>query len=240
MNKVMPLIRKEIRYYANSAVAYVVGVFFLVISSVVFFSANHFVAKDQATLRDYFGFMPFLFALIVPALTMRSWAEEHRQGTLEILFTLPFSEWKLVLGKFLAPFGLVVLLMLLTLPVPLSVLPLGHFDIGEIAAEYIGMLLLAAASIAIGIWVSSLTRNQVTAFLVTAASLLVLTLINQLATLTALPGWLADIVNYLSMSYHIDSFVKGLLDSRDLLYFVGLTGLFLFLNERSLVLRKWR
>jgi len=240
MNKVMPLIRKELRYYANSAVAYVVGVVFLVISAVVFFSANHFVAKDQATLRDYFGFMPFLFTVIVPALTMRSWAEEQRQGTLEILFTLPYSEWKLVLGKFLAPFFLTAFLLALTLPVPLSVLPLGHFDIGVIVTEYIGMLLLLAASIAIGIWISSLTRNQVTAFLVTAAALLVLTLVNQLATLTALPGWLAGAINYLSLSYHVDSFVKGLLDSRDLLYFLGLTSLFLFLNERSLVLRKWR
>jgi ABC-2 type transport system permease protein len=240
MNKVMPLVKKEMRYYANSAIAYVVGVFFLVITAVVFFSAQHFVAKDQATLRDYFAFMPFLLTIIIPALTMRSWAEEHRQGTLEILMTLPYSEWKLVIGKFLAPFILVALLFLLTVPVPLSVLPLGHFDLGVIVTEYIGMLLLSSASIAIGIWISSLTRNQVTAFLVTAASLLVLTLINQLATMTALPGILADIINYLSLSYHIDSFIKGLLDSRDIVYFLGLTFVFLFLNERSLVLRKWR
>jgi ABC-2 type transport system permease protein len=240
MNEIMPLIRKEMRYFANSAIAYVAGVFFLVITSVVFFSAQHFIARDQATLREYFAFMPFMLTLIVPALTMRSWAEEHRQGTLELLLTLPYSEWKLVAGKFLAPFLLVVLLFLLTVPVPLSVLPLGHFDIGVIVTEYLGMLLLSAASIAFGVWISSLTRNQVTAFLVTAACLFGLTMANQLASLSAVPGFVADLINYLSLSYHIDSFIKGLLDSRDIIYFLGLTFLFLFLNERSLVLRKWR
>ena len=240
MNKVLPLIKKEMRYYANSAVAYVLGVIFLVLTSAIFFGSNHFVARDQASLRDYFGFMPFLLTLIVPALTMRSWAEEHRQGTLELLMTLPYTEWKLVIGKFLAPFILISFLFVLTIPVPLSVLPLGHFDLGVIITQYVGILMLASSSIAIGIWISSLTRNQVTAFLISAATLLVLTMINQLATMSALPGLLADIINYLSLSYHIDSFIKGLLESRDIIYFLSLTFLFLFLNERSLVLRKWR
>jgi len=239
MSKIIPLIRKELRYYANSAVAWILAVFFLTTSSVVFFAGQHFIAQNIASLRSYFSFFPFLMILVLPALTMRSWAEEQRQGTLEILLTLPIPEWKLVIGKFLAPLLLFLILLAITFIVPISVLPFGNFDIGVIAAEYLGIICLSASSLAIGLWVSSLSSSQVTAYLLSVAILLVFTLVGQVTTLSALPGWLADTINYVSFSWHIAGFIKGIIDSRDLLYFLLVTIWFLFLNERSLVLRKW-
>lgn len=239
MSELIALIRKELRYYVNSAVAWILAVFFLVASSVIFFGGQHFIAQNMASLRAYFSFFPFLMILVLPALTMRSWAEEQRQGTLEILLTLPIPEWKLVAGKFWAPMLLFLSLLAATFFVPLTVLPFGIFDFGVIVAEYLGIICLAASSIAIGLWVSSLSSSQVSAYLLTVAILLTFTLIGQVTTLSALPSWLADAINYVSFSWHIAGFIKGLIDSRDFFYFAAVTLWFLFLNERSLVLRKW-
>ena len=239
MTDILPLVYKELRYYADSAIAWILGVLFLAVSSVVFFSGQHFIARDEASLRAYFSFFPFLMMLVLPALTMRSWAEEQRQGTLELLLSLPLPEWKLVFGKFLSPMLLFLILLIITMFVPLTVLPFGNFDIGIIVTEYLGLFFLASTTIAIGLWISSLTMNQVSAYLLSVSLLLALTIVNQVATLSAMPVWLADTINYLSFSWHVESFIKGLIDSRDIAYFLGLTLLFLFLNERHLTLRKW-
>ncbi len=240
MSKVLILVKKELQFYGNSAVAYVVGLMFLLISSVYLFNIRQFVAQDQASLRAYFSIFPFLFSFIIPALTMRTWAEEQRNGTLEVLLTLPFKEIQLVLGKFLALVVLFGGLLVLTLPVPIMVSFLGHFDFGVIAGEYLGMFLLGMAEIALGIYISSLSKNQVVAFLLTTAIALVLTLIDQIGRFTELPGFVVLLLQYLSFGYHSESFIKGIVDSRDLVFFLTITAFFLFLNERQLVLKKWR
>lgn len=238
MKKIHSLFMKELRYYLNSAVIYVIGVVFLILSAVIF-NYPQFAARDQANLRAYFGVFPLLFTVFIPALTMRIWSEEQRQGTQELLFTLPFAEWQLVLGKFLAPLVIVTALLVLTLPVPVSVSILGNVDLGVLLGEYWGMFVLGAAEISLGMFISSLTKNQIVSFLVSVSLLLGLTLIEYIPREINLPDALSWFLQYISLGYHSQGFIKGVFDSRDLLYYGIFVAFFLFLNERSLVLRKW-
>jgi ABC-2 type transport system permease protein len=239
MKLIMSIVRKEMRSYFNSPIAYIVIVFFLVFTAVWLFYVGQFVAQDTASLRAYFAIMPIVFVGLIPALTMRSWAEEARLGTNEILLTLPYRETEVVLGKFFAAYGLLLLVILLTVFVPLSVAPLGNFERGEILGEYLGIALLGAAATAIGLFVSSVTRNQISAFILSAVAILFLTLIGQLTAVVDLPSWLASVVNYVSLQFHVQSFIKGVIDTRDLVYFVAITAGFLYLNVKALVFRKW-
>lgn len=239
MRRTLSIARKEMRSYFNSPIAYIVIVFFLVFTAVWFFYVAQFTLQDTATLRAYFGIMPIVFIGLIPALTMRSWAEESKLGTDEILLTLPYRETELVLGKFVAAFSLLLLALLLTIFVPISVLPLGSFERGEIAGEYLGIALLGAAATSIGLFVSSVARNQISAFIVSAVALLFLTLISQLNAVVDLPGWLAAVINYISLQFHVQSFIRGIVDTRDLVYYIVITVLFLYLNTKTLVFRKW-
>jgi ABC-2 type transport system permease protein len=237
---VLRIARKELRSYFNSPVAYIVVVFFLVFTSTWLFYVNQFVAADVASLRSYFAIMPVIFIGLVPALTMRSWAEETKLGTDEILLTLPLTESELVAGKFLGAFSLLLLALALTVPVPLTLAPLGNFERGEIIGEYLGTALLGGAATAIGLFVSSVTRNQISAFILGAVVLIFLTLVNQVNVVMDLPGWLASVINYVSLRFHVQSFIRGVFDTRDLVYFVAITFLSLYLNVKVLVFRRWR
>jgi gliding motility-associated transport system permease protein len=239
LKSILSVVRKEMRSYFNSPIAYIVIVFFLVFTATWLFYVARFVAQDIASLRAYFGIMPLVFVGLVPALTMRSWAEESKLGTEEILLTLPYRESELVLGKFFGAYGLLVLVILLTVFVPFSVTSLGNFERGEIFGEYLGILLLGAAATSIGLFVSSVTKNQISAFILSAVALLFLTLINQVNAVVDLPTWLASVINYVSLQFHIQSFIRGVIDTRDVVYFLAITVLFLYLNVKTLVFRKW-
>jgi len=240
MKRVLSVVRREMRSYFNSPIAYIVIVAFLVFCSAWLFYVTRFAAQDVASLRSYFGIMPVVFIALVPALTMRSWAEEFKLGTEEILMTLPYRESELVIGKYLSALGLLVLTLVLTVFVPLSVGPLGDFEPGEIVGEYLGIALLGSAAVAIGLFVSSISRNQISAFIFSAVALLVITLVSQLNAVVNLPGWLAAVINYVSLQFHVQSFIRGVIDTRDLGYFAFVTALFLYLNTKTLVLRKWK
>ena len=235
----LALARKELYTYSISPAIYGIALFFLLFTSIWLFNFQNFFAKDQASLRAYFAAFPLVFILVIPGITMKAWAEERKLGSIELLLTMPFSEWDLVLGKFFAAFGAVLAMLVLTLPVPLSLLPLGRFDGGVIVSEYAGALLLAAAAVSLGLLLSSLSKNQVAAFLGSAAVLLVIMLINQIPFSAAVPLWITSVINFISLSFHFESFSKGLLDSRDLLFFIISTFLFLYLNTRVLLFRKW-
>ena len=240
MKPTLTLFRKELATYFNSPIAYIVVVFFLVFTSVWFFYIQQFVAQDLASLRNYFAIFPIVFIILLPAVTMRSWAEENKIGTVELLLTLPFLEGQTVAGKFLGAVALLGLTLVLTVPVPLTISPLGDFATGQIIGQYIGVLVLGSAGIAIGLFISSLSRNQITAFILSAVVLLFLTLVNQVNFIVDLPEWSASVFNYLSLDYHFSSFEKGLIDTRDLIFYLALTALFLYLNTKVLVFRKWR
>ncbi|MGA2974838.1 MAG: ABC transporter permease [Spirochaetia bacterium] len=230
--------RRELRSAFNSPIAYIVAVAYLVFTSVWIFFLNQFFARNEASLRLYFGIVPIVFVFLVPALTMRSWAEERRMGTLEVLLTLPFREREVVLGKFLGSFGLLLAVILLSLPLPVSLSRLGDFDWGQIAGQYLGVLFIGAAGVSVGLFVSALSTNQVAAFILTGLALLALTLAGQLPAVASLPGWLSEVLRFLSFGSHYDSFDRGMLDSRDVLYFLLAVVLFLYLNIRVLVGRK--
>lgn len=236
----VPIVRKELRSYFNSPIAYVVTVAFLVFASVWFLYLNQFLFQNVASLRGYFSMVPVIFVVVIPALSMRAWAEERRLGTLEVLFTLPYRDWELVAGKFLAALLLILLIEVLTIPLPLTLSPLGDFQFGQILGEYLGMFLLGAAAMAVGQFISSLATNQITAFIGGVVALLFITLVSSVNALADLPGWLAAALNWISFTSHFSSFDMGLLDSRDLLYFVIVAGLFQYLTVRSLARRRSR
>jgi ABC-2 type transport system permease protein len=234
-----PVIRKELKSYFNSPIAYVVVVTFLVFSSIWVFYLQSFFAANTASLRGYFSVIPIVFIIVMPAITMRSWAEEKKLGTLEVLLTLPFRESTLVLGKFIAAMVLLVIMVGLTLPIPLLASRFGAFDWGEIFGQYLGVILIGAAGISVGLFVSSLTTNQISAFLVSLFVLLVLTLIAQVNVVLATPAWAAGVFNFVSLGQHFTNFQRGLIDTRDLAYYVVVSGLFLYLNIKTLVFKKW-
>jgi len=234
------LARKEINQYLNAPAFYGAAVFFLVFCSVWLFFFQQYFTTDQATLRPYFGIFPLAYILVIPVITMKSWAEERKTGTVELLLTMPFTEWDLVLGKFFAALGVLSVILILTLPLPLSLLSLGSFDAGTIFCEYLGAFLLGASATALGLLLSCLSKNQAGAFLGGAVALMAVMLVNQLTFSLNLPQWLARFINFFSLTYHFESFTKGLIDSRDFAYFVISACLFLYLNTKVILFRKWR
>jgi ABC-2 type transport system permease protein len=239
-HKALALARKELFSHSNSPAFYGIAVFFLLFSSIWLFYIQRYFAQDLASLRVYFAAFPLVFILVVPVITMKSWAEERKLGSVELLLTMPFSEWELVFGKYLSSLGVLAFIILLTIPLPLSLLPLGHFDGGVIVTEYIGSFFLGSAAIALGLFLSALSKNQAGAFLGSAVVLMAVMLIQQITFSFDLPAWLASGINFISLGFHFESFSKGLIDSRDLVFFIVATVLFLFLNTRVILYRKWR
>lgn len=239
MRNIKAVMVRELRSQFNSPVAYVVIIFFLVFTSVWLFYVQQFFAQNIASLRDYFAIFPTVFILVLPATTMRSWAEERKLGTDELLLTFPIKDSELVIGKFLASLTLLVIVLALTIPVWLSVNPFGYFEKGQIASEYLGVFLLGGAGLSIGVLISALSTNQITAFLVTAFALLVLTFVGEIPKFLPMPDWVAGTLNYLSIDGHFESFRKGLLDSRDVLYFLLIWMVCLYSNVKVIVLSKW-
>ena len=245
MNKYIPyraliLARKEFIQYLNAPAFYGAVLFFLLFCSIFLFYFQQFFTQDQASLRSYFAIFPIVFILVIPVITMKSWAEERKTGTVELLLTMPFTEWDLVLGKFFAALGILTAMLLLTVPLPLTLGILGNFDAGTIFCEYFGAFLLGASAISLGLLLSCLSKNQAGAFLGSAVVLMAVMLINQITMSTNLPHWLARSINFISLSFHFDSFSKGLIDTRDLMFFVLSTALFLFINTRVILFRKWK
>jgi ABC-2 type transport system permease protein len=234
------LARKELYSFAISPAFYGIALFFLLFTSIWFFYMQTFFSRDVASLRSYFSAFPLVFAVVIPALTMKSWAEERKIGSYELLLTMPFSEWGLVFAKFLATAGAILAFLVLTIPLPLSLAPIGRFDAGVIFCEYFGALLLGLSSAAVGLFMSSLSKNQAGAFLASAAVLLVMMFINQIPLVSAVSGPVNAFIFFISLSNHFESFSKGLLDSRDLLFFLTACVLFLTLNTQVLLFRKWR
>jgi ABC-2 type transport system permease protein len=239
MNSVLAVARRELRSAFNSPVAYAVILGFLLFTGINLYFFNGFYAVGQADLRAYFTAMPLVLSFLVPALTMRSWAEERRLGTYELLLTLPFTEAQLVLGKFLSSFALAAAALALTIPVPLAASLMGSFDAGVLATQYLGVLLEAAAAVAIGEWISSLTKNQVTSFVVSVFALIVFVRLDGIGSFLGAGGAAASVLNWFSLSFHYDSFSRGVVDSRDLAYYLSSAVLFLYLSSWGLTRRKW-
>ncbi len=238
-SRIIALARKELYSYLYAPAFYGAAVFFLAFSSVWLFFIQRYFTMNVATLRPYFGAFPVVFILVIPVLTMKSWAEERKTGSIELLLTMPFSEWELVLGKFFSAFCLLVMMLALTIPLPLCLTSLGEFDWGVIACEYIGVVLMGASAVALGLLLSSLSKNQAGSFLGSAVAMMAVMLINNLTFSMNLPFWLTEFINFISLSFHFESFSKGLLDSRDIIYFLASAVLFLFITTRVILFRRW-
>ncbi len=240
MTSVGAVIKKEVRTYLNSPIAYIAALFFILVCAVWFYFIQQFLARNIASMRSYFSIVPIIFIVLIPALTMRIWAEERKLKTEEILLTLPIKDWQIVIGKYLSIFLFVLGVMVLTIPIPLTLGRMGDFEVGAIIGEYAGTLLLAGAGIAVGQFISSVSKNQISAFIFSVLALVFITLVGRMNAIMDLPRWLSDFVKFLSMDHHFTSFEKGLLDTRDIAYFVLMTAFFLFLNIKVLVFRKWK
>ena len=191
-------------------------------------------------MRGFFGLMPWIFLFFIPAVTMKLWAEEKKIGTIEILMTLPIRDYEVVIGKFLACFALLTVTILLTLVVPFSVMYLGNPDVGTLIAGYIGLLLMGGAYIAIGFFASTLTENQIVAFIIGIVVCLTLLLIGEDIVLFKTPNWLFPIFSYLGLGAHYSSILRGVLDSRDIIYYLSVIAFFLYLSTLAVESRKWR
>jgi ABC-2 type transport system permease protein len=235
LSNILPIYRRELRSYFNSPVAYVVILVFLIIIG-WFFTSNLFV-MNVASLRVVFELVPIVFLFFVPAVTMRLIAEERKSGTIELLTTKPVGDGEIILGKFLAAWTLLAAALLPTLIYAITVTMLGNLDMGPVLAGYLGLLLMGGVYIAIGIFASSLTDNQIVAFILSFLIVFVLFMLDKV--LLYVPEGLASTLEFLSIDFHFSNIARGVIDSRDVIYFGSLLGFSLLLATVSLERRKW-
>ena len=253
--RVWPIFKKEMRLYFTSPVAYVVVTIFLLIAGYFFYSIfafftlasmqsamNPAMARDlnvtDSVMRPLFSNVSVILLLLLPLLTMRLFAEERRSGTIELLLTFPVRDGAVLIGKYLAAFALYAVMLGLTVLYPGIVAYFARLETGPVFTGYLGLLLMGAAFIAVGIFTSSLTENQIVAAITTFGTLLIFWIL----------GWSADyaggavgrVLQHLSILEHNESFAKGVLDTKDIIYYLNFTILALFLALRSLEARRWK
>ena len=238
MNKILTITKKELNSYFNSPLGYIVVSVFLIISGWLFIQT--FFVIGQASLRSFFNLLPVLFMFIIPAITMSSWSEEKRSGTIEVLMTFPISAIKVVIAKFFSNFVFLLIMLALTIAIPIMVTNLGAPDSGIIWAGYIGALLLGSAYIAIGLWISSITKNQIISFLVTAAIIFIFYMVGNSLILDTMPNSVAAVGKFLSFSTHFNSILRGVISLSDIFYYISVIIFFLFLNARAISLKNWK
>ncbi|MBW2430517.1 MAG: ABC transporter permease subunit [Deltaproteobacteria bacterium] len=233
MRQAIQIFRKDFRSYFVSPIAYIVIAIFLLVTGWFFFAT--FFLFGQANLRNFFSLLPIIFSFVIPAITMRLISEQLNIGSYEILMTMPVTFSGVVIGKFLAALAFVAAMLIPTLSYPFTVSLLGQLDWGPVVGGYIGAILLGAAFCAIGLFASALTRNQIIAFIVGMAICFILTLLDKM--LFFLPRSLLGVLAYLGADFHFQNISKGIIDSRDVIYFlsiifVGLYAGYLALREK--------
>jgi ABC-2 type transport system permease protein len=234
MKQVTHILNKEFKDYFVSPIAYIVISIFLLVTGWFFFST--FFLYNQANLRQFFSLLPLIFAFVIPAITMRLFAEELNVGSYEILLTMPVSFLDVILGKLLAGVAMVAAMLVPTLAYAVTVAFLGQLDWGPVAGGYIGAVLLGAAYTSIGLFASSLTRNQIIAFIIGMTICFTLTLIDKM--LFFFPRELLGVIGYLGADFHFQNIARGVIDSRDIIYFlivifISLFGAHLAMQEKE-------
>jgi len=237
MQNITAIFKKEFKTFFLSPIAYVFITVYLITTTFLFFQG--FFLINQADMRGYFDLLPWVFLFFIPAITMRSWAEEKKVKTLELLLTWPVSDFEVVMGKFLASFALLSIVVLLSITIPISIAIIGHPDAGQIVGQYLGALLMGAAYLAIGLWISSLTENQIIAFIIGVVVIFVLFIISTPFIQMRLPAFISPLFTFVGLGSHFESINRGVIDSRDIIYYLSVIGFFLFLNVCSLGSRKW-
>ena len=242
MNPVLIIFRRELRSYFATPLAYIFIIIFLVLAGVFTFQIGGFFERGQADLSSFFRWHPWLYLMLIPAISMRVWAEERNSGSIELLMTLPVTLWQAVLGKFLAAWVFAGIALLLTFPVWITVNYLGSPDNGAILAGYIGSWLMAGGFLAIGTCLSAAARNQVIAFITAALVCFVFLLAGFPFVLGfvrgILPQPIVEAIASLSFFTHFDAISKGVIDLRDLVYFIALIGFWLTATALVLDMQK--
>ena len=242
MSPVAAIFKRELASYFATPVAYVFIVIFLVLAGAFTFYLGGFYERGQADLQPFFSFHPWLYLFLVPAVAMRLWSEERKSGTIELLLSLPVTMWQAVAGKFLAAWAFLGIALALTFPIWITVNYLGDPDNGVIVAGYLGSFLMAGAFLAIGACLSAATRNQVIAFILTAAVCFVLLLAGFPLVLdfvrAVAPQVVVDAIANLSFLTHFAAITKGVIDLRDVLFFLLTIGFWLYASAIVIDLKK--
>ena len=242
MATTLAIFRREPRGYFSTPLAYVFIVIFLFLTGIFTFYMGSFFNRGQADLKPFFNFHPWLYLFLVPAIAMRLWAEERKSGAIELLLTLPLSLWSTVVGKFMAAWVFIIIALSLTFPMWLTVSYLGQPDHGVIIASYLGSILMAGGYLAIGACISAATKNQVIAFVISVVVCFLFTVSGSPIVLDFFAAWapqpLLDAVASFSFLTHFNAIQNGVIDLRDLVYFISLILLWLFANLLIVDLKK--
>lgn len=242
MNRTLIIMKRELRAYFATPVAYVFIVIFLLLTGVFTFYIGGLYERNQADLEPFFRFHPWLYMLLIPAISMRLWSEERKAGTLELLMTLPISLLEAVIGKYLAAWLFTAIALALTFPMWITINYLGDPDNTVIAAGYLGSLLLAGACLAIGSCISALTKNQVVAFVISFVICFGFNLAGFPIVLDIFGSWapqaIVDVVSSFSFLTHFDSILKGVVDIRDIVFFGSFIAFFLYANVLAIEAKK--
>ena len=242
MRNIFILVKRELRSYFQTPIAYIFLITFLFLNGLFTFYIGNFFTRAQADLIVFFSFHPWLYMVCIPALTMRTWAEERKTGTIELLFTLPITSFEAVISKFLAAWLFIIIALVLTVPIWLSVNYLGSPDNGVIFASYLGSILMAGAFLAIGVCISAFTKNQVVAFVLTLVICLLFNISGFSLVLDGLTNWLPSklvaTINSFSFLANFDAITKGLIEFTSIVYFCTIICCGLFANMIVIEIKK--
>ncbi len=238
MRQIWTIAKRELHSFFDSLMAYIMLIAFLGFSGFFtwLFGADVFFVK-QASLQSFFGIAYWTLFFFIPALTMRQFAEENRAGTIELLMTKPVSDWQVVIGKFLSTLVLIVIALLLTIPYYITVANLGPIDHGAVLTGYLGLILMSAAYVAIGIFTSSFTSNQIVSYLLALFIGIFFQIIFSMLA-SSFSGFIGQALNFLSVSSHFDSISRGVIDSKDLIFFFSLIFFGLILTEANIARKR--
>ncbi len=237
MRNIIAIYQKELKYYFNSPMAYIFLVIFAIVNG--YFFTNTFFLFNQSNMRALFNIVPLVYLFFIPAVTMGLIAREKNVGTIEIIHTMPIKDSEFILGKFFAAFSLILIGLAITLIHFFTLVSVGlNIDYGAVFTGYLGLALVGAVYASVGTFSSSVTDNQVVAFIIGLFIILVFFLMDKL--LIFVPISLAGIIQFLSVEYHFSNISRGVVDSRNLIYFFSVIGFFLVMTVRTLEIRKWR
>jgi ABC-2 type transport system permease protein len=242
MSNTKAIVKRELSGYFGSPVAYVFIVIFLLLSGFFTFSVSHFYEEGQADLRAFFQWLPWIFLFLIPAVAMRLWADERRTGTIELILTLPATLTEVVIGKFAAAWIFLAIALFLTFPLVITVVYLGNPDPGGIICGYVGSFLMAGAYLSVGSMTSAMTRNQVISFIISVVICFFLVLAGWPPVTQILSGWaplwLVNGISSFSFMSHFDALQRGVLDLRDVVYYLSVIFFMLFATGVTLQNRK--
>ncbi|BDU62581.1 hypothetical protein BOFE_01210 [Candidatus Borrelia fainii] len=236
----LALSKKELKVLFGTLTAYVVMLFFLIFVNFSFIFLSGFFIKDNASLMSYFSSMPIILMLVLPALSMGVFSEEHKTGSIELLYALPISPQEIVLGKFITLKIFTFILFALTLPLTIMTIFMGEFDLGIIFLQYLGIILYSYSVLSMGVFISSITKSQIVSYILSVFILIIIVFSGKLVMIFGKDNIFGQILNFISITNHFSYFNMGILNLSDLIYFITFSVTFLMLSTYSIRLKKWR